>query len=89
MTVTVSSDTPPTLREIAELVQDAGTLCIRCHEEYLGPHNIESYDHEGGIPVKGFDKPQWVYFRCERCDYCSALWKVLNEIEVKYMEANR
>lgn len=89
MSVRVTTDTPLTLTQIAELVEKSGVLCIRCHEEYLGKHNIESYDHEGGIPVSGFDEPQWVYFHCDRCEYDGALWKVLNEIEAKYREANR
>jgi len=43
----------------------------------------QSYDHEGGVNVQGFNKPQWVYYVCTYCGYQWALWKILKELKIK------
>ena len=54
--------------------------CCSCNTSF-SKGNIRSYDHTGGIKVKGFDNLQWVYMHCDKCDYDSALWKLIKQIK--------
>jgi hypothetical protein len=73
-----------TLQEIAAAVIQKHGCCASCGEP-LDLNDIKTYDHEGGIAVKGYDKKQWVYFHCKKCDYDSALWKIENGIKWREM----
>jgi len=48
-------------------------ICPDCGG-WLGP--IEHYEHSGGWIVAGFEKRQWLYKTCQKCDYQWALWKL-------------
>ena len=64
-----------TLRQLENKLRREGLLvCPRCGTA-LGP--AQTYNHIGGIELKGYDKKQWVYFGCVKCDYDWALWKLL------------
>lgn len=69
------------LREIEDIVmRNMGKYL--CCERLIRKNSIRSYDHEGGIEVIGFDKKQWVYFHCNKCDHNSSLNKVIHNIEL-------
>ena len=62
-----------TLEEYRNLITlkscpDCGALLSR---------ELEHYDHDGGLPVVGFARPQWLYIECLNCDYQWALWKLI------------
>lgn len=69
MTYTVS--VAPTLAAIR------GRLPARCPDcnRRLADH-LEYYDHDGGWTVRSFDKKQWLYLHCPRCNYDWAIWKL-------------
>lgn len=69
-----------TLDEIEKKIRKAHGKCYKCKRE-IKYGTIRSYDHEGGIKVKGFRKKQWVYFLCPYCNSMSALWKVIRFLE--------
>lgn len=64
--------TPRTLDEYRAMVKILN--CPDCAAPL--PHGLKSYDHDGGYTVVGFDKPQWLFIECIRCDYQWALWKL-------------
>jgi len=72
-----------TLEEIGQFVEQAGCTCRWCSTP-LKASDIKSYDHSGGIPVKGFPKPQWVYFLCSNpgCQYGWSLRKLIHQLDV-------
>lgn len=72
----------PTLQEIAMKIGEADVHCRWCKTR-IKAINIESYDHTGGIELEGYEKPQWVYFTCEGCNYQWSLWKLLRQIEAR------
>ncbi|WP_269849530.1 DUF6011 domain-containing protein [Methanosarcina horonobensis] len=37
---------------------------------------IQSYDHDGGLDLKGFGQPQWVYHQCSKCKHQLSIWKL-------------
>lgn len=41
------------------------------------PDGLKHYDHDGGLLVVGFSRPQWLFLECPNCDYQWALWKLL------------
>ena len=78
------------LSEIGDIVEKAQVECDCSTWKYgnrrkvlLKGRNIESYDHDGGIPVQGFKEKQWVYVHCDACGYDWALWKILNRMKRK------
>jgi hypothetical protein len=40
------------------------------------PRIIDHYDHQGGWPVRGFDKKQWLSIKCDKCGTQYSLWKL-------------
>lgn len=36
----------------------------------------EMYPHDGGLLIKGNDKPQWIYYNCE-CGYQNSILRLL------------
>lgn len=42
----------------------------------LGSPEIHSYDHEEGVNLRGFLRPQWVYVTCQNCGVDIALHKL-------------
>jgi len=69
-----------TLQEIATAIIQKDGRCVNCGHPF-DLEDIKTFDHEGGIVVKGYDKKQWVYFHCKKCEYDSALWKITNKIK--------
>ena len=69
-----------TLKEIAVAIVQKNGECVSCGHPF-DLDDIMTYNHNGGITVKGYDKKQWVYFHCKHCDYDSALWKVEQRIK--------
>ena len=61
----------PTLEEwgdkLAQHAANVGLTCFCGSALYGG--TVESYDHEGGVTVKGFKSKQWVYLTCIRCGH--------------------
>ena len=55
----------PTLQEFGRIFN--GMLCRWCGAELSGP--LQSYNHEGGVLLHGFEMPQWVFTRCPKCRY--------------------
>ena len=62
----------PTLSDYRKLVKKE--LC-RWDNTQL-PMTVLSYDHQDGYEVEGFEKKQWLYLRCVKCDYDWSLWKL-------------
>lgn len=50
--------------------------CTCGHPIPKSVHAISMYPHEGGWPVEGMDKKQWLYIHCQKCGYEWALWKL-------------
>jgi hypothetical protein len=69
-----------TLKEIAAAVIQLSGECVSCGHPF-DLDDIQTYNHDGGIEVKGYDKRQWVYFHCKKCEYDSALWKIVQRIK--------
>ena len=42
--------------------------------------SVEMYDHDGGYPVEGKDKLQWVYCHCLKCGIDTKLAVVVNQV---------
>ncbi len=70
------------LERIEELVRLNGGKYLCC-DKPIKPKTIKCYEHTGGVRVSGYMNPQWVYFKCNNCDYNSGLNKVLNNIEIR------
>ncbi|AKB77957.1 hypothetical protein MSHOH_1474 [Methanosarcina horonobensis HB-1 = JCM 15518] len=65
-----------TMREIRKRVlQGDRTECRACGEP-LETGEIQSYDHDGGLDLKGFGQPQWVYHQCSKCKHQLSIWKL-------------
>ena len=87
MGVSISTDKPPSMIELQMLVIEAEVPCF-CKTD-LGTES-KRHDHESGILLAGHgDVKQWVHFPCPKCGHDWSLNKILNKIQVKYMEANR
>lgn len=78
---------PPTLetRSIANIfdanavyeslrVRVSSHSCPNCGA-LLSTAEIHSYDHEDGLNLRGFLRPQWVYVTCSKCGVDHALHK--------------
>jgi hypothetical protein len=50
------------------------------------PDGLKHYDHDGGFPVVGFPRFQWLFIECPRCDYQWALWKLLRRQGINTVE---
>ena len=83
---TVSEPIP--LEEIARIIDEAEVVCSHCGNIIRGA-SIGNYDHDGGIPVRGYSKAQWVYFTCDGCGHQWSLTKLLNKIDRMYKETMR
>lgn len=76
---------PQTLEEYRAMVTIK--LCPDCNAPL--PHDFKSYDHDGGFPVVGFDKPQWLFLECINCDYQWALAKLIRRSVQEMMRGLR
>jgi hypothetical protein len=47
---------------------------------------LAAFDHEGGMRLAGFATPQWIVFRCAKCGYEMAAWKVSGRIDLAGLE---
>lgn len=66
----MSDESPQlSLQEIEEIVLNRNGKCNADHVLEAG--SIRSYDHDDGMPVRGFAKKQWVYFKCKCGDEIS------------------
>lgn len=72
--------TVPTLEEIDSMIKKQIPDCPMCHTK-LG--DIESYQHENGMKIKDFHNKRWIYFKCAKCNYQWALWKLLQRIRLR------
>jgi len=68
------------LSELEEIVINRGGQCNADH--VLGAGSIRSYDHTGGMPVRGFTNKQWVYFECAKCGDEISIVHVLTALKV-------
>jgi len=66
------------LHQIANIIQKAGAKFFCGEPIHAG--TVETYDHEGGVKVTGYEKLQWVYFVCPKCGYQMALWKLIHQL---------
>jgi len=63
----------PDLDDYEDMVKDKD--CKFCRREYpsrkisLDGLKVEHYDHDGGWPVRGFAKKQWLYVVCPGCGH--------------------
>ena len=58
-----------------KLCKEGKLKCHWCSSEL--ETNPRSYDHDDGVEVEGFERRQWVYFRCPGCGYDWSLRKLL------------
>ncbi|AKB79109.1 hypothetical protein MSHOH_2626 [Methanosarcina horonobensis HB-1 = JCM 15518] len=45
----------------------------------LSSAEVHSYDHEDGLNLRGFLRPQWIYITCTRCGADIALHKLTRD----------
>ena len=64
MGVSVTTNVPPTMDELQELITKAEVDCRFCKTR-LGSL-IDCWTHDGGIRVMGYPEKQWVYFTCPK-----------------------
>lgn len=63
----------------AYTLQNLRALCTREKCRWCGaklPQEIESYPHDGGYVIDGYDSKQWAFITCRSCDYGWSLWKL-------------
>lgn len=63
------------MREIRRRVLQGNATECSCGEP-LETGDIRSYDHEGGLDLKGYGQPQWVYHECSKCKHQLSIWKL-------------
>lgn len=73
------------LQEIALHVVDKEACCDICQRPFR-PGDINNYPHEGGWPVLGYARKQWIYFVCKACKNALNLNKILRMIEVQELK---
>lgn len=64
-----------TMKEIRKRVLQGDLQACSCGEP-LETGEVRSYDHEGGLDLKGFGQPQWVYHECSKCGNQLSVWKL-------------
>jgi len=53
-----------------KLAKHAAHVGLKCFcKTALYGGTVESYDHAGGVNVKGFKEKQWVYLTCTKCGH--------------------
>ena len=52
--------------------------CNICRSDF-DKNIFKSYDHENGIHLEGFDKPQWIYKVCPKCGQEVSVYKALDK----------
>jgi hypothetical protein len=60
--------------------------------ERLDAGDVSSYDHEGGMKLRGFEKPQWAYIVCKcghQIAYCHIANLKWNDLELTYADSPR
>lgn len=72
-TIADVDDALETLRAIQGEIDRSGERCT-CGT-LLSDGELLLHDHDGGVALKGYGKPQWVYVHCLHCGYDTALWK--------------
>lgn len=50
-------------------------VCRWCNTD-ITEQSIDTYEHDGGWIVEGFDEKQWLSIQCPSCGYEWALWKI-------------
>jgi len=63
------------MREIRRRVLQGNVTECSCGEP-LETGEVRSYDHDGGLDLKGFGQPQWVYHECSKCGHQLSIWKL-------------
>ena len=69
-----------TLKQIEINLKNKNGKCVSCQKSMTDQNSgyIDSYNHNSGIAVYGFDEKQWVFWHCI-CGYDSAVWKILKQ----------
>jgi len=64
---------PPTLADYKNMIFE--THCRDCGHALLSSP-IQTYPHDAGWTVQGYEEKQWLYITCPGCGYEWALWKL-------------
>lgn len=76
-----------TLHELKQRILDAPDKRDACWcGEPLAKCAVVAMDHEGGTRLAGFAKAQWIVFRCAKCGYEMAMWKVNSRVDLTGLE---
>lgn len=70
------------LEELEKAIIRKKGECTHCGRR-IKEKSIRSYDHDGGMQVKGFKQKQWTYFHCWWCQIDSSIDKVWRKIKSK------
>ena len=67
----MSEENALTLEEWGDkLARHAARVGLKCFcGSALYGGTVKSYDHDGGVTVKGFKERQWVYLTCAKCGH--------------------
>lgn len=83
----MQSDFKPTIINSEEAEESRRKILLKI-DQLEFPHNechcgnpikkgiLCSYDHDGGIQVKGYATKQWFYIHCEKCKYDYSIRKL-------------
>lgn len=74
-TVTDPAQESETMQEIWRRVLQAERKECWCGTS-ISRGSLETCDHPGGYPLKGFGRPQWIWVTCPKCGYQMAYWKL-------------
>ena len=77
----LESDDLLTLQDIANFVVSKKARCT-CGCVWRRT-DIRTYDHDGGYPVAGYERKQWIYFHCGACKCDQKLRNILHRIELE------
>lgn len=73
-TIANIDDALETFRAIQMEIDRSGERCA-CGT-LLSDGQLMCHDHDGGVALAGYGKPQWIYVHCIHCGHDTALWKV-------------
>jgi len=79
------------LLQAAQIRQERGLNRGDCQGSYMGKECKEPFgvmrmymeDHDNGIKLKGYGKPQWAYLRCRKCGYETSYEKIINNTGIR------
>lgn len=76
-TITHQAVADSEIRKLSELFDKYSCVCGKSFDNY---GDVWSFDHDAGLKLIGFGKPQHVYAHCMKCGHDTPLWQIMGVI---------